>query len=254
MAEPKQTIEYIDIKDLILWTENPRDPFDKNATDQEIADRAVSIHGHSKWKLKKLFESMGKWYDTSELPTVVYVNGKPVVYEGQRRIIIGKIIHKCVKVKTNIDFSNFDFPKKIPCNVCDKKTALQNIDRKHGDNGTWGELERDVFKHKHMGEDKSFFLVIDEKTRIISDNIFMNQRFVKNEVFSQKALDYLGLGVKNNILVTPYDNEDLMAILNKIISLVYNKEITTRKNRMGLIALLEKDDAVIKDIILKNRG
>ncbi len=254
MAEPKQTIEYIDIKDLVLWTENPRDPFDKNATDQDIANRALSIHGHSKWKLKKLFESMGKWYDISELPTVVYVNGKPVVYEGQRRIIIGKIIHKYVKVKTNIDFSNFDFPKKIPCNVCDKKTALQNIDRKHGDNGTWGELERDVFKHKHMGEDKSFFLAIDEKTRIISDNPFMNQRFVKNEVFSLKALNYLGLGVKNNILVTPYDNEDLMAILNKIIALVYNKEITTRKNRMGLIALLEKDDAVITDIILKNRG
>ena len=250
----QQEIKNINIKDLVLWTENPRDPFDKNATDQEIADRALSARGHSKWKLKKLFESMGKWYDTSELPTVVYVNGKPVVYEGQRRILIGKIIHKCVKVKTNIDFSNFDFPKKIPCNVCDKKTALQNIDRKHGDNGTWGELERDDFKHKHMGEDKSFFLAIDEKTRIISDNPFMNQRFVKNEVFSLKALDYLGLGVKNNILVTPYDDEDLTVILDKIISLVHNKEITTRKNRMGLIDLLEKDDSVIKDIILKNSG
>ena len=250
----QQEIKNIHIKDLVLWTENPRDPVKPTATDQDIADRAVNQDEYSKWDLRNFFESMGNWYDTSELPTVVYVNGKPVVYDGQRRILIGKIIHKYVKVKTNIDFSNFDFPKEIPCNVCDKKTALQNVDRKHGDIGTWGELERDDFKHKHMGEDKSFFLAIDEKTRIISDNIFMNQRFVKNEVFSLKALNYLGLSVKNNVLVTPYDNKDLMAILDKITSLVYNKEITTRKNRMELIALLEKDNSVITDIILKNRG
>jgi hypothetical protein len=28
-----QEVKYIKIEDLVLWTENPRDPIDKNATD-----------------------------------------------------------------------------------------------------------------------------------------------------------------------------------------------------------------------------
>ena len=37
-----QNIEYIKIQDLVLWTENPRDPINKDAEDQEIADRAMN--------------------------------------------------------------------------------------------------------------------------------------------------------------------------------------------------------------------
>ena len=40
-----QQIQEIDINDLVLWTENPRDPIDSEATDQDIADKA--------WKNKK---------------------------------------------------------------------------------------------------------------------------------------------------------------------------------------------------------
>lgn len=34
-----QEIKYINISELVLWTENPRDPISSSATDQEIADR-----------------------------------------------------------------------------------------------------------------------------------------------------------------------------------------------------------------------
>ena len=254
MAEPKQTIEYIDIKDLVLWTENPRDQVDENATDQDIAKRIIEEGTREKWKLKKLLKSMGKRFDNSEIPTVVPVkgkNGKYVVYDGNRRILIGKIRYGFVEVDIDFDFKDFDFPKKIPCNICDEPTALEHVDRKHGDNGTWGELERDIFKRYRMEEEKSVFLAIDEKTKIITENSLMNQRFVKEEAFSQNALDYLEFSVKNDELVTPYNDEDLMAILNKTVELVNDKEITTRKNRYALIALLE-EDAKIKSIISKN--
>ncbi len=258
MAEPKQTIEYINIKDLVLWTENPRDPVDENATDQDIAKRIIEEGTREKWKLQKLFKSMGKRYDYSELPTVVPVkgaNGKHVVYDGNRRILIGKIIYGFVSVGIDLDFDfkDFDFPKEIPCNVCDESTALEHVDRKHGDNGTWGELERDIFKHYRMEEDKSDFLVIDEATGIISNYPFMNKRFVKDEIFTPSNLKKLGILIKDGVLKTPYRDDAFKEILNKIIELVYSKKISTRENRGELISLLKKDDST-KGVISKNKG
>lgn len=37
----KQEIKYIPIKDLVLWTENPRDPISPNASDQDVVNRAL---------------------------------------------------------------------------------------------------------------------------------------------------------------------------------------------------------------------
>ncbi len=37
-----QEIRKLNIRELVLWTENPRDPIDTNATDQEVADRAIT--------------------------------------------------------------------------------------------------------------------------------------------------------------------------------------------------------------------
>ena len=95
MPTMNQEIKYIKIQDLVLWTENPRDPIDKNATDQSIVDRALRDTS-SKWSLAKLAKGMGDHYDLSELPTVVFHNKKPIVYDGNRRIILGKIKHKLV--------------------------------------------------------------------------------------------------------------------------------------------------------------
>ena len=93
-----QQIKEIDINDLVLWTENPRDPIDKNATDQEVVDHAIDDN-MSKWNLSKLAKEMRGYYDFSELPTVVYHGDKPIVYDGNRRMILAKIKHGLVNVK-----------------------------------------------------------------------------------------------------------------------------------------------------------
>ncbi len=249
--KPKQKIEYINIDKLVLWDDNPRDPFKKNASNQEIAERAISVDGQSKWKLKSFCESMGEWLDISEAPTVFYDGDKPVVYDGNRRVLIGKIIHGCVKVRTDIDFSKIDFPEEIPCNVCDEPTALKNVERKHVDDSSWGSLERDAFEHSYMKKKKSFFLVLNEKTNIISDYPFMNQRFVKEEIFTTSNLNYLNISAENGILQKLYSDSDFKIVLDRIILLVSTNTISTRKNRGKLIALLEQDPK-IKDIISKD--
>ena len=85
-----QEIKNIKIKDLVLWTENPRDPINSTAKDQDVVDRAVN-DPLAKWELNKLAKEMGDYYDYSELPIVVYKNGKPIVYDGNRRVVLAKI-------------------------------------------------------------------------------------------------------------------------------------------------------------------
>ena len=87
---PSQEIQHINIEDLVLWTENPRDPISPESSDQDIADKAFA-DTDGRWNLKKLMADMGEYYDYSELPIVVFDNGKPVVYDGNRRIQIGYI-------------------------------------------------------------------------------------------------------------------------------------------------------------------
>ena len=235
-----QKIKEISLKSLVLWTENPRDPVDANSSDQDIADRSISSDSRSRWSLKKLFEKMGRRFDQSELPTVVYINKKPVVYDGNRRVLIGKIIHGFVQINNQTDFSKFDFPESIPCNVCDKQTALQHVDRKHADSsGSWKPLERDIFKCKHMGGEKSPFLIIEESTHLISSNPELNQGFVRDEIFDSTTLHKMGFSTNGDKLKSKYtQKKDAEFVLNKIVELVREKEITTRKNRGDIIKLL----------------
>ena len=111
----EQKIQNIKIEDLVLWTENPRDPIRSDATDQEVVERAVR-DDNAKWNLKKLAKEMGGYYDFSELPTVVYKDGRPIVYDGNRRIILAKIKHKLVSVEDG-DLSLPKIPNIIPYNV-----------------------------------------------------------------------------------------------------------------------------------------
>src|SRR5690606_32927175 len=195
----EQEVKYINIKDLVLWTENPRDPIDENAKDQDIVNRALEDKS-LKWTLPKLAKEMGDYYDFSELPTVVYHDDKPIVYDGNRRIILGKIKQGLATVPNGTKINIPNFPEEIPCNVCTRKIALNNVLRKHGDSGSWKPLERDIFLHKFMGENKSHFLVLEEDTGIITANPHLNQRFVKEEIFKESMLSNLGFSVKNGRL------------------------------------------------------
>jgi hypothetical protein len=241
----EQKVEYINIRDLVLWSENPRDPVDSSVTDQEIVDRAINS---KKWSLNNLARRMGDRYDFSELPTVVYHNDIPVVYDGNRRMILAKIAKDLANAPDQIYrlVKNKDFPDDIPCNVCEEAIAIDNVYRKHANSGSWSPLERDIFLHKFKKEGKSEFLILDEFTKIIEENPHLNQVFVKNEIFNRENLNNLGIRIENDTLYTPYTPIQLNDILLDISEKIKDKKITTRENRGNIIDVL--DDETVRII------
>lgn len=243
-----QEIKYIPIKDLVLWTENPRDPISATASNQDVVTRALS-NTDGTWDVDKLAKNMGEFYDFSELPIVVYENDRPIVYDGNRRIILGKIFHHLVQ--TPIEIENLPtFPDDIPCNVCSKEVALQSVLRKHGESGSWKPLERDYFINKYNLGEKSDFLIIEETTGIISENSILNQGFVKKEVLNPSNLAKLGIKIEAGSLVTQHSKTELRAIFDDIINQISNKKITTRNSRGKSFDVLTQET---KDIIENNR-
>lgn len=247
-----QEVRYIPVKDLVLWTENPRDPMDSHAVDQDIVDTALE-DTRLKWTLSKLAKEMGDYFDFSELPTVVYHGKKPVVYDGNRRVILGKIRLGLVTVPAGININPPDIPEAIPCNVCTKKIALNNVFRKHSDSGSWAPLERDIFLHKHLGKEKSTFLILEEDTGIITSHSYLNQRFVKDEILKDESLKLMGFSIKGNRLNSVHSNEEATAILSDITQKIKDGIITTRKNRGKVYEVLEPSSQLLIDNNKKNK-
>ena len=253
---PSQKIEEIAVKDLVLWTENPRDPINPKGNDQNIADRAIERDSRKRWSLKNLFSSMGDLYDLSEIPTVVYENKKPIVYDGNRRVLIGKIIHGDVSGFDVSQYQPFYFPEKISCNVCTKEIALKNVLRKHSKSGSWHPLERDIFMHKHMGEEKSIFLKFEYATGLISSNYAtglissnkeLNQGFVKKEIITKSNLNALGFFETEESLRTIHNQTTAKHILEALAEIIMTGQVTTRKNR-NLILNVLRSETGIKEI------
>lgn len=243
-----QQILEIDINDLVLWTENPRDPIAPEATDQDIADKAWKDE-KEKWNLIKLAKEMLSHYDLSELPTIVYYGEKPIVYDGNRRMILAKLKHDCIKLD-GFDKSKLPtIPKKIPCNVCSKEIAVLNVFRKHGSSGTWSPLDRDLFINKFMGEPKSTFLKLDEATGLISSNPHLNKGFVRDEIFTNEKLKELGFDFEDNDFISKYNEKESLSILNDISRKIALKTIDTRKNRGNVLGVLDKEN---RQLITKN--
>lgn len=210
-----------------------------------MVDRAVADSG-AKWNLGKLAKEMGPHYDYSELPTVVYHGTKPVVYDGNRRIVLGKIKRGLVRAKDfNIDLP--DFPEAIPCNVCSEDIALQNVFRKHADTGSWLPLERDIFLHKHMKKDKTHFLLIEENTGLISTSPHLNQRFVKEEIFRDDILEKLGFSFENGRLLSRHSTADTLTMLADLSEKIRNKKISTRTNRGRVVEVLDPENQRLID-------
>lgn len=131
------------------------------------------------------------------------------------------------------------FPNEIPCNVCSKDIALQNVYRKHADTGSWLPLERDIFVHKHMKQEKSLFLIMDEITGMISANPHLNQGFVKNEIFREDILTKFGISLADGKILSKHSPAETQAILNDISQKIKEEVITTRKNRGEVLKVLD---------------
>ena len=245
-----QEIQHIKIKDLVLWTENPRDPIDPSANDQDVVNRAIK-DPNSKWDLNKLAKEMGEYYDFSELPIVVFKNDKPVVYDGNRRVILAKIKLGYVKVD-NVSIDLPEVPHTLPCNVCSEDVALKSIYRKHVLlRNTWQPLERDIFASKYLGEEKSTFLRLDEATGgFITKHPEMNQGFVRKEILTDNILEQMGFELTGNQLQTRHSDDEVCTLLDDLSQKVKDKQITTRVNRGNPISVLDQRS---KDIIEGNK-
>ncbi len=160
---------------------------------------------------------MGDYYDFSEIPTVVYKDDIPIVYDGNRRIILGKIKFGSVVIDGSEEIIIPDFPEKIPCNVCAEEIALQNVYRKHADSGSWDPLERDIFVDKFLHKGKSLYLAFDEETGLISSNPHLNVGFVRKEMFNKENLNRLGFQIDHsNKLLSIHSDDEAEQILSDI--------------------------------------
>ena len=244
-----QEIINIKLEDLVLWTENPRDPISPDSNDQDVADKAFE-DADGRWNLKKLIADMGEYYDYSELPIVVYDKGKPVVYDGNRRILLGKIKKDLIVVPSGYDLDITkisEFPDELPCNVCSQDIALKSVCRKHSDIGSWDILGRDMFMYKYMHEPKSTFLIVDECTGLISGNPSLNKRFVKDEIFTDGVLGQLGFKVENGVLKSKLSDDGQKRVLEDLKEKINNKTLSTRKNRYNVPEVLDEASKRIID-------
>lgn len=247
-----QKIEYIRVEDLVLWTENPRDPIDSSASDLDVIRRAV-FDSRNKWNLRSLASEMGTFYDFSELPIVVRKNGKPVVYDGNRRVVLAKLKLGIVTIDGFDTDLLPDVPEDLPCNVCSEDIALESVYRKHvNSRNSWGALERDIFASKFQHQEKSTFLMFDESTGgFISRHPEMNQGFVRKEVLTENHLREMGFEFDNGILRTRHSDDEVEVLLNNLLDKIRTKEISTRGVFRGKpISVLDRR---VQEIIFSNK-
>ncbi len=252
----KQEILNIPIKNLHLWTENPRDPINIKKVDEEIIDRIIQ-DSDNKWNIQKLVQKMGEYYDYSELPIVVKKDNKYVVYDGNRRVALLKILQDDKKYSKYVGqlFRELEpellrSQTTLPCNICDENTAITSIERKHIDNGSWGELEREYFLVNFKKEPRSIFVAINDQTGIIKGNKTLNKRFVKEEVLNEKNLKEIGIEFRGGKLFSKYSNNQLIQIFKATQNALKQGNISTRSNRGELKTVIAKNKFISE--ILQN--
>lgn len=241
MESDKQKVKELSISRLVLWSENPRDPLPDRKIGREndrIIRRAIEDVDKS-WKLLSLLKTMGEMYDSSDLPIVVMKDGHPIVYDGNRRVILAMIKHnekylKLLPSSARRKLEGFDVDKKLYCDVCTEATALKLIIRKHADSGSWKPIQQGLFRMKYMEESPSILLLINSLTDgAIESSQMLNQRFVEEEVFTKSRLESLGISVEGDSIKSAYTKDELVGILRDIFKLIEEGNISTR-NRPAL--------------------
>lgn len=241
-----QHLAYIKLDDLVLWSENPRDPLDEEADNDAIIKKALEEDSESsRWQLAKLAKEMGDDYDFSELPTVVPIDNsnKYRVYDGNRRVILA-ILRSRGETPGESQIRLPVFPDTMPCNVCTKDVALRHVFRKHNDSGSWMTYERDLFAYKYMRGKKTVLIKIEEYVDGITRFPSLNQRYVKEDVLNDKHMREFGFDLnRNDYGVSP---ETFLEFLKLIASEVMSDgSLSTRGARNNPIevipqSLLEK--------------
>lgn len=242
MEATEQEVKRFSISRLVLWSENPRDPLPDRKSVKEndrIIRRAIKDIDES-WKLSSLLNQMGDAYDFSEIPTVVVKDGHPIVYDGNRRVILAIIRHtpkylSLLPPVTRKKLEKFEVPTKLYCNVCPERKALKFIVRKHSKSGSWKPIQQGLFRMRYIDQAPSALLLFNSLTGgAIERSDVLNQGFVETQVFKKGHLESLGISVEKDCIKSPYTTEELQSIITDIFEKIKIKKINTRKRpRVG---------------------
>jgi hypothetical protein len=245
-----QEVKTIELDKLRLWTENPRDPIDSEATDAEIIRRAID-NSSSNWNLDKMLSDLGNQYFYNDLPTVVEDSlGNFVVYGGNRRVALLKCIQDTVLYSEATGKLPWFNPSEmlvsqtsLPCNVCDKATALDIVEKYHKSSEKWGKLQYEHFLNVHRGEPKGKLMLLNEATGgLVEKNPKLNEEYVQRTLLTDRNLNDIGFAVIENTLVTIHSSEKAESILDDIAK-VRNSDLTNARKNPGKLkeALIELD-------------
>jgi hypothetical protein len=239
MKHENDTQEIVDISfdDLLLWTENPRDPVDGKTNDEVIIH---ALNNMKTWRLESLAKSMGDTYDFSELPTVVRVEeGKYRVFDGNRRVILAFLSREGFPKGAKKFRIPSTFPEKIPCNLCTQYRAVKNIIRKHAGGGTWTELARARFLVDYANESPSLLLAVEEALQLRSNFSKYDQNWVSREIFSSARMRELGIKYENGKIYSIYDRDETRKLFIEIADAIQKEKISTRKNRYKIHEVID---------------
>lgn len=252
-----QEVKTICLGDLVLWTENPRDPIDMGCSDVEIIRRAIK-NDSKNWNLDKMLENVGEEYYYNDLPTVVENSNRTyTVYDGNRRVALLKCIQNPVlyseatsKLACFVSSDSLMNQTVLPCNVCDRETALNIVEKYHKSSGKWGKLQYEYFLHIHRGHPKGRLILLNEAgDGLVERNPKLNEEYVQSSLLTDANLNSIGFAIVNNELVTNLSNEDAVGVLEDIAE-VRNQDISNaRKNPRRLRdALIELNPEKYKKI------
>ena len=210
-----QQILTIPLSKLRLWTENPRDPVDRSATDEEIIRRAMR-NDSGNWNLDKMLEDLGDQYYFSEIPTVVELGDEEyIVYDGNRRVALLKCMQNpelyssvTSKLPWFVAPEGLLSQTSLPCNVCDLETALRIVEKYHARQGGWGRLQYEQFMHHHRGAPKGRLMLLDEATGgLVTKTPKLNEEYVQQRLLTDRNLNAIGFSVADGEIVTSIDDQ-----------------------------------------------
>lgn len=239
-----QEIRNIPIESLVLWTENPRDPVDASLTDREVILRAISNESGN-WNLDRLIQEMGGEYHYNEIPVVVMIQGSPIVFDGNRRVAAMKcmkdpdLYQVAIQKLPLFKEGEFNVPDELPCDVCDRETALNIVERLHSGSKRWGSLQYEQFKHIHRGAPKGRLMILDEASGgIVSRTKELNEEYAQNRLINESNLNKVGLSMSDEKLFSSMDDETTKQLIEDIADVAIQRLSTARHNPGDLRAAL----------------
>ena len=243
-----QSVRYLPLSELHLWTENPRDPISENMSDGEIIRRAIEDKSNN-WHLDKLLSDFGSEYHQNKLPVVVIINDKYVIYDGNRRIAMLKCIQDdelfalaTGQLKLAEPPDSLLTLDELPCCICDQETALDIVEKDHRGAGKWGMLQYEWFLHYHKGQPKGTLAIVEEALPGSISATKLNEEYARTRLLTKANLNMIGFDLRDGHLITNHTPELARNILSDLAT-AREQGKTSHRHNAGDVksALIEID-------------